>query len=170
MSAFKLTNEVAKLVVRECTWQSVWPEGASLFAAHEKEIGLQDASTPLDINVELCEQLERMGCLRIVGAFDGRGLPLDCRPRLVGYVFWYVSPNLLSRHNIVADQGPWYVVPELRRTPLGYRLMQTSIEMLHKDGVHQMMVHRAEGSPKGIEKMFAKFGGTRREEVWEIKL
>lgn len=160
----------SELIVRECSWNSVWPEGFKLFAQHEKEIGLQDASTPLDINVEMCQELYRLGVLRIIGAFDSRGLPLDCRPRLVGYIFWYVSPNLLSRHNMVADQGPWYVVPELRRTPLGYRLFVSSLEMLRKANVKQVMAHRSTDSPRGIEKMFARFNGKKREEVWEIKL
>lgn len=155
------------LEVRECAWSEVWPEGLALFRAHEKEIGVEDDRIPLDIDEGRCRTMYQMGVLRIVGAFQ---TPLYGRPRLAGYLFWYVSPSILSMQTMVADQGPWYVVPELRRTPLGFRLFAASVEMLKRAGVRQVLTHRSEHSPRGIEKIFERFGAKRLEEVWEIKL
>lgn len=153
----------SQLVVREAAWSEVWPQGFELFAQHERELKLDSPHTPIEINVELCEQCYKAGVLRIMGAFAGG-------TRLVGYLFWYVSPSLISRQTIVGDQGPWYVVPELRATSLGYRLFASSVDMLREAGVKQIMAHRAMNSPKGVEKLLKKFGGQRLEEVWEIKL
>lgn len=163
MSAFKLE-------VREVAWSEVWPQGLPLFAAHEKEIGVEDSGAPLDIDEGRCRTMYQMGILRIIGAFHTPAIAVNARPRLVGYLFWYVSPSILSRQTMVADQGPWYVVPELRKTPLGFKLFAKSIDMLRSAKVHQVLTHRSEHSPRGIEKIFEKFGAQRLEEVWEIKL
>jgi len=159
----------SKLVVRECAWTEVWPQGFELFRAHEQELKLDGPHAPIEINVDLCEKCANAGVLRIMGAFEqNETSPLD--PRLVGYLFWYVSPSLISRHNIVADQGPWYVVPALRSTTLGYRLFTESMKMLSASGVKQVMTHRAIHSPPGVEKLIKHFGGRKIEEVWEIDL
>lgn len=152
----------SQLIVRECSWSEVWPQGFQLFRDHEKELGLSDASDPISINHALCAEIYRVGVLKIVGAFRG--------PLLVGYVFWYVSPSLISQHNIIGDQGPWYVIPELRSSRLGYRLFDSSKKMLKQYGVTHMMAHRAMQSPQSVAKLIEKFGGKRHEEVWEIKL
>lgn len=152
-----------QLIVREVSWSEVWPQGLPHFVAHEKELGLDDPRWPVDVDVVQCAELNSLGVLRIVGAHDA-GV-------LVGYAFWFLTPNLLSRNVLVAQQGPYYVVPEWRKQGrLALRIWLASLEMLRSTGVKQVSCHRFPRSPEGLARFYEKSGGVRREEVWEIAL
>lgn len=147
-------------------WTEVWPAILELFSLHREEIGRKDIFDPLDIDSELVIQMEAANGLRIITArSDGD---------LVGYCIWYLSPNIETKGQLLATQGPWYVLPEWRTQGLGLELMRYALSVVKDAGAKLALLHHwvnpADPSRPDISKLFAFLGAIEVERVYALKL
>lgn len=141
-------------------WRTVWPEASWLFARHHEEVGAS-ALGPLQVAEELAEALDEAGVLKIASARDMTGA-------LVGYCMWYLGPNLESKNQMVATQGPWYSsIPGV-----GLRLFDFSIKLLPSFGVTLALPHHW-NTPSGVRiggLLMKKYGAKPLEFIYAIDL
>lgn len=152
----------AQLTIARESWTDFWPEAEPLLASHRTEV---EASSPAPFVVDtgLAAQLDAVGALVLVTArqYD----------KLLGYCIWTIGPNLESAGLLVASQGPWYVMPEHRASPLGLRLFHESIAILRLAGVHQALPHHwTGGAGQRLEKLFLRMGAKPLETVYSLWL
>ena len=150
---------MADVVIGEFTWDAIWPACEPLMEQHHKEVREKELQ-PFKVDVETAYKLDACGALVIAGAISGHSL--------VGYSIWYLSPNLESAGNIIASQGPWFVLPAFRGET-GKDLWQFSMFQLKKRGVKVIHAHHwMHGDGPRLGKFFKKLGGTPLETVYEI--
>ncbi len=149
-------------LIEPVNWATLWGSGGSdLFDLHRKEILEEDPRLPYSMNHGMIFGLEDAGMMQTLAArIDGHA---------VGYCIFFISPSLESFGNLCATQGPWFVHPQHRDSGLGLRLWHSSMKMLKGRGVRQVLAHRYEGSPEGLEKFFDR-KGKRFAQVWSIIL
>lgn len=139
-------------------WSSFKHEAAQLFKRHWREIALNHAEVPLDIDHERYDALAEAGALHIVTARKG-GL-------LIGYHLAIVSGHLHYKSTLHGITDIYYVVPECRHGTLAIRLFQAVERELKKVGVRKLFtatkLHLDQGrlfehlGYKPVERLYAK--------------
>lgn len=149
-------------LIEPMKWDTLWISGGKeLFELHRQEILSEDPRLPYSIDHVMLFKLEDLGIMQtLVASIAGHA---------VGYCIFFISPSLESCGNLCASQGPWFVSPKHRAGGLGIRLWEKSMEMLKGRGVRQILAHKYEGSPAGLEKFFDR-KGSRFAQVWSIIL
>jgi hypothetical protein len=138
-------------------WAKVEREIQSLFARHLDELG----GGELDLDVQLCRDLDAAGALLILTARD-EDLVLQ------GYCIWTIGPSLEHAGELVAELRPWYVRPEKRNSTLAFRLFHESLELLRSRGIHRCFPHHWGNAT--LDKFFTRMGARPIEWVYELKI
>jgi hypothetical protein len=145
-------------------WATFWPDAEPLLRNHRAEVDPEAMSAPFEMNVPLAEMLDACGALVIFTAREG---PLAS---LVGYCIWTLGPSLESA-TLCATQGPWYVRPDRRMSPIGLRLFTRSLGALRELGVQRALPHHW-ATPDGerLGAYFARLGAKRIETTYSLML
>src|ERR1019366_9058488 len=96
------------------SWNAFYPECLTLFSEHEEEIGEMNPSMPLDTDVAMCSALDQVGRAIIVVARKEQ--------KMIVYCTFFLSHSLMSKSVLVANQGPFFVTKDERRTGAGLKM------------------------------------------------
>lgn len=138
-------------------WAKVEREIVKLFARHLDELG----GGELDLDLDLCRQLDASGALMILAARDDESA-------LQGYCIWTIGPSLEHSGELVAELKPWYVRPEKRNSTLAFRLFKESLELLRSRGIKRCFPHHWGNETLG--RFFTRLGARPVEYVYELEL
>jgi len=130
--------------------------------AHHRELGVPWTFDPFP---EMVEVIENAGNLVCACAREDS--------KLVGYLIWYLSPDLTDRISRIATQGAWYVEPAHRAHSTGERLLKVTLQHMREIGVKRAFPHFwAVGSihDAGMDKLLRRLGGKKTEVVYLIDL
>jgi GNAT superfamily N-acetyltransferase len=145
--------------VREEDLTSLWDEAMPLFEAHWREIAhYQDIV--LDIDREAYAALERADVIRMWTA--------RAAGRLVGYVIFFVRPNMHYRASKQALQDVLFLLPEYRRGPAGLTLIRVAETRLRDEGV-QVVYHHAKRTNR-VGELLGRLGYELVDEIWAKRL
>ncbi len=104
-----------------------------LLEAHWKEIAhFQDIA--LDPDVEMYKKVEDAGMLR---CYTVRTHSWE----LVGYVVYFVRPNMHYKQSVQASQDVLFLRQDLRKSTIGMRLIKHADEQLRAEGVQAVYQH-----------------------------
>jgi GNAT superfamily N-acetyltransferase len=145
-------------VYAEEPWSAFKTEAAPMFLRHWREIALNHAEVPLDIDHERYDALAAVGALHVLTARRA-GL-------LIGYHIAIISGHLHYRSTLHGITDVYYVAPECRHGVTGMRLFQAVERELKKRGVHKLFtatkLHLDQGplferlGYKPVERLYAK--------------
>lgn len=152
----------AQLSYREEPWTSFWPESQLLLAAHHEELE-PDARAPFVVDSAAASAMDAAGVLSITTARSAAGA-------LVGYCIWYLGAALDSP-TICATQGPWFVLPDWRRSGAGLKVFEESLQVLRARGIARAFPHHwmAGGGP-ALGRYFARLGAKPVEVSYDLWL
>lgn len=111
-------------------WAALKPEMLPLLVEHWKEIALNHAEVPLDIDHERYDALDEAGVLHIVTARED-GV-------LIGYHVAIVSTHLHYKSTLHGITDVYYIAPAKRQGFTGIRLFQTVEKELKTLGVKKL--------------------------------
>lgn len=139
-------------------WATFKAEARELFVRHWKEVALNHADVPLDIDHARYDALAAAGGLHVLTARRG-GL-------LIGYQVTIVSPHLHYRSTLHGITDVYWIAPECRHGVTAIRLFQAAERELKKLGVRKLFtatkLHLDQGSLferlgyKPVERLYAK--------------
>jgi L-amino acid N-acyltransferase YncA len=139
-------------------WRDLRGEMLPLLVRHWREVALNHADVPLDIDEAAYAQHDEAGALHIVTARrDGL---------LVGYHVSIVSPHLHYRSTLHALTDVYWIAPECRHGVTAMRLFQAAERTLKERGVRKIFtatkLHLDQGPLferlgfKPVERVYAK--------------
>lgn len=144
-------------------WGEFWPEARGLMKEHHEEISPEDRKGKFNPDFMMASQMDLMNVLMIVSARENEVL--------VGYCLWYLSTDLECAGMMIASQGPWFVTKGARKSTIGLKLMNTSLEALRARGVHSAMLHHwAKSQGVSLRKFFDRLGASPLETVYSLPL
>ena len=120
--------------IEKVFWDDLWPEAKQLMLAHKVETGQDDPRQVLVPDSQRIRAFEATGGLMLLAARDSA-------EALVGYSIWYISKSLETSGLLVADQGPWYVVPAWRSRGVGLSLWRKAKRLLREAEVRLILAH-----------------------------
>jgi L-amino acid N-acyltransferase YncA len=139
-------------------WSSFKAEARELFQRHWREVALNHAEVPLDIDYARYDALEAAGGLHVLTARRG-GL-------LIGYQVTIVSPHLHYRSTLHGITDVYWIAPECRHGVTAMRLFQAAERELKKLGVRKLFtatkLHLDQGplferlGYRPVERLYAK--------------
>lgn len=139
-------------------WRDLKPEMLPLLKRHWREIALNHADVPLDIDHERYDAMDKSGSLHI----------LTCRRAglLIGYHVAIVSGHLHYKSTLHGITDVYYIAPECRHGVTGMRMFQAVERELKKLGVRKLFtatkLHLDQGTLferlgyKPVERLYAK--------------
>lgn len=141
-------------------FRSWFLEGAPLMRAHWEEVANWRDEVPLEVDVVRACAMEERGELRAwTVRHDGH---------LVGYVVCLIGPHLHYRTTIHGWVDVVYLVPALRGTGVGRRLLDRVITDLREAGVRRLACHVKLGFDFGP--LLEQMGFRATETIWETSL
>jgi GNAT superfamily N-acetyltransferase len=156
------TTTTEKVSVAFESWSMLWPECEPLMYEHWKEVRENRANLPFAVNCEVAQRLDDAGAMICLGArYQGD---------LIGYLIWFITPNMESVGFLQATLGPFFVLPEHEGT--GYKLWSLGLERLREIGVKTAHVHcSAVGKRREKVKQFWRLVGAKPyEATYELVL
>jgi GNAT superfamily N-acetyltransferase len=108
-------------------WSACVGEMRPLWEAHWREVGLDHADVPLDMDESLYERMEADGRLHVLTARRAGAL--------VGYLVAVVQPHLHYRSTLFATFDLYYLAPEERSGWRGVSLFRAAERSLRDRGV-----------------------------------
>ena len=142
-------------------WATFKHEAAPLFVRHWREIALNHAEVPLDIDHERYNGLAAAGALHVLTA-RRNGL-------LIGYHIAIVSGHLHYASTLHGITDVYWIAPECRHGVTGMRMFQAVERELQKLGVRKLLtatkLHLDQGpllerlGYRPIERMYSKILG-----------
>src|ERR1700761_5596455 len=98
--------DAAEILVREERWSDIAQEADVLAAMHFREVdeGVEPRR-PYKLDKRLMQLIADSGALSITAARNGA-------EKLIGYCSWIVKPDVESEGLLIAEHGPWFVLPE----------------------------------------------------------
>lgn len=134
-------------------WRDLRPEMLPLLDRHWREIALNHADVPLDIDHERYDALDEAGALHIVTVRrDGD---------LIGYHVAIVSTHLHYASTLHGITDVFYVAPEYRQGFIGIRLFQCVEKELKALGVKKL--YTGTKVHLDLSKLFERLGYRRVE-------
>jgi hypothetical protein len=112
-------------------WATYVVDAPPLWQNHYKEVALNQAEIPLDMDLARYEQLDALGMLHIVTARTGGAL--------VGYFTGVVSPHLHYRSTLHCLVDLYWLEPLWRRGTLALKLFGHAHRTLKDRGVVKVM-------------------------------
>lgn len=134
-----MRNSSRRLTAQPLLWRQLWPAAKELGLQHHVERGFSRES--YNVNPIEMQSLELSNRLRIIGGFNN-----GC---LAGYMIWHLGPQFGEQGSLLGRLGPWYVVPELRRTRLGLKMIDQSELLLKACGCHRLLWNVPAGASAG---------------------
>lgn len=137
------------------------PNVMDLLRAHWNELGLHHAECPLDPDFPRYISLEALGVFRTWAARAG--------PTLVGYIAFFVQPNLHYKSTLHATEDLFLLAAPYRRGSNGLRMWRTAIDALTELGVKRVIVHSKvhfEVERGGLGKFFQRLGFEKTDELF----
>ncbi len=133
------------------SWDKFYPVCLPLFKEHEAEIG--ENNMPLDVDVETCATMDKIGMALIVVAYkDGI---------MIGYCTFFLSKCLMSKNILIGTQGPYFVTKEERKTGAGLKLYREAIKQMKEKGVKNIYPHHyLRGDSAKLGAYFENLGAT----------
>lgn len=142
-------------------WGDMEDEALALGEAHfhEASVELPDCYQ-YDPNVELLYRLAQTNAQRSWSVREGG--------RLVGYLLFFLYPDIQSAEVLVADQGPWYVRPGTRGL-VGLKMLKRAVADLKADGVRVInLCHPVVGRGAKLGLAFARMGAVEKERKYVL--
>lgn len=141
---------------------SIWPEVDALGAAHFEEVdGGIEPNRPYRLDVALMQQLENIGCLKIITA--------RVKGHLAGYCTWNITPDVESAGLLIAQQGAWFVGKDFDRLHLGTKMLKMAITELRKLGVKNIFPHhRLQGRGARLGLLFRRMGAKEIQHTYSL--
>ena len=128
---FELRREPALMTYQTERLDDWRVEAEPLLARHWREIALDQDVVPLDPDWPAYAQIEAAGMLHITTArLEGA---------LVGYVVYFLAPNLHYRSLKVAEADVFWLAPECRKGTAGIRLLKAAERNLKPLGVNKIV-------------------------------
>jgi hypothetical protein len=151
---------LADVVIREEGWHSMAVEAEALGREHFKETdeGVEPRR-PWKLNMKMMGQIYDAGVLSIMSARDGE--------KLVGYHFWTITPDVESDGLIIAQHGPWFVLPGY--PGIGGKLLKESLPVLKARGVHVCYPHhRLQGRGARLGDFYRRLGAVEIQHTYSL--
>lgn len=144
------------------SWSTLWPECEPLMFEHWKEVRENRAGLPFAVNCEIAQRLDEGGAMICLGARH--------KGSLVGYLIWFVTPNMESVGALQATLGPFFVLPEYEG--IGYKMWTLGIERLRQIGVKTAHTHCSVVGPRQekVKKFWQLVGAKPYEMIYEMVL
>lgn len=133
-----------------------------LVQQHNAEIAYDvTMSDPLDIDVDLYQQLQDFGALRVFTAREGG--------HLIGYAVFHVGNSPQRKYLKQAHEGGLYVHPDFRRGRTALKLIAYADAELAKENVDMVMYSSPAANPKFGE-LLHLLGYSKVDEVYARRL
>lgn len=122
-----------------------------LFVKHWREVGSDQDAVPLDVDVRRLLQYEQAGRLGIVAArHEGK---------LVGYVVVIMGPHLHHASTNWGQFDGFWLDPDYRKGPSGYRMLRGAVAAARKKGVKVLTVPVPQAFENGrLNNLFKRMG------------
>lgn len=149
-----------ELSIREEPWSSVWPDAKLLALLHAREVeaGVEPRRWHA-VDEIIMERMAELGVLRTWVARGAQGL--------VGYLVWQVTLDAEAKGLLIAQMGPWYVLPHQPR--VAFELFDASIAGLKALGVQLVLPHhRTQGRGAGLGKFFQRRGAKLIQHTYSL--
>jgi N-acetylglutamate synthase-like GNAT family acetyltransferase len=142
-------------------WASFKVEARELFVRHWREVALNHAQVPLDVDYERYDEMAARGAVHVVTARrDGL---------LIGYHVAFIAGHMHYRSTLHAVTDVYWIAPECRHGVTAIRLFQAVERELAKRGVKKLFtatkLHLDQGplferlGYKPVERMYSKLLG-----------
>jgi hypothetical protein len=142
-------------------WATFKVEAKGLFERHWREVALNHAEVPLDVDYPRYDEMAARGAVHVVTARRG-GL-------LIGYHVAFIAGHMHYRSTLHAVTDVYWIAPECRHGVTAIRLFQAVERELAKRGVRKVFtatkLHMDQGplferlGYKPVERMYAKLLG-----------
>ncbi len=142
-------------------WSSFKVEARELFVRHWREIALNHAEVPLDIDYERYDEMAARGAVHVLTA-RRNGL-------LIGYHVAFIAGHMHYRSTLHAVTDVYWIAPECRHGVTAMRLLQAVERELKRRGVRKLFtatkLHLDQGplferlGYRPVERMYAKLIG-----------
>jgi len=139
-------------------WRDIKSEMLPMLVEHWKEVALNHADVPLDIDEERYDGLDAVGALHI--------LTVRRAGKLIGYHVAIVSGHLHYKSTLHGITDVYYIAPEHRHGITGMRMFQAVESELKKLGVRKLFtatkLHMDQGplferlGYRPVERLYAK--------------
>ena len=165
-------------------FHDIWPELQPLLHRHWDEIARKDLCGALDINESVYRRLEEAGILLLVTA--RRHAPEDAaasapaaapsgyptanfgdppqKGQLIGYVAYFLAPNLHYQHLLVAEADVFFLAPEHRQGTTGLRLIRAGERAALAAGATTLVQKVKTDHDCGA--IFKRMGYSHAENIW----
>jgi hypothetical protein len=131
-------------------WEAFVDEAEDLANAHNREV--YEGTMP-----KLLLDRQQLAALSAANAV----LTLSARAngRLIGYLLWTIGRDPEASGQLVAYQGPWYVLPDWGR--VGLRLFKASLPLLRRWHPDRLEIHHpVRGRGATLSAWFTRLGAT----------
>lgn len=158
MSSVQLASAMPTVLATE-PWDSFWPDAEPLMQQHWLEVnsGIEPRRQYRPDTARF-RALSMMGVLLIVTARRAG--------QLIGYCWATITPDLESTGQVMATQGPWYVVPGAGSN-IGYRLFERMLAELRLAGVGALFLHhRLQGRGQHLASFYRRWGAVEYQHEW----
>lgn len=122
--------------IKEIEFRDFFEVAGDLFERHQQEV----PDTPdtnnwiLDIDYSLYVQLERVGGLFVLAAFE------EDQAKPIGYIVCFMTPSLHSKGKLICDTDVIYIDPQYRGQGLAEELLLTAEDVAQSKGANVFMV------------------------------
>lgn len=143
---------MSRIELEEPRWGEIKAEVMPLAEQHYQEVdGGVEPKRKFLIDDTVMEQMDKAGLLKIIVArVDGF---------LAGYISWTVTYDPESKGLLIANMGPWFVLPEYAKNSLGHKMMDKSLSLLRDLGVQMIYPHhRLQGRGSDLGAYFLRLG------------
>lgn len=145
-------------------WSSFKVEAKGLFERHWKEVALNHAEVPLDIDYARYDEMATRGAVHVVTARRDS--------KLIGYHVAFISGHMHYLSTLHAVTDVYWIAPENRHGVTAIRLFQAVERELAKRGVKKLLtatkLHMDQGALfehlgyRPIERMYSKLIGEKK--------
>ena len=126
------------MIIKEITFDYLWENGQKVIRSYYDELCLRPDLTELSPDLVRYKELERMGLLQTLGAFEGE--------EMIGQsVIIYSTPMHYST-TPVALSDSLFILKEHRNGSAGVRLIRRTEEEARKRGSKLLILHGKEGT------------------------
>lgn len=148
------------------SWDEFWPEGQELLKTeYDEYVELLGLWRQHEVDIELAKATMQAGLLYVaIARVNGA---------MTGYCMISIAPDLESRGNVIATQGPFWVKAQRRHKGLGLgaKLLGMCIERAKNLGANDLDLHHPiVGRGRSLAKFFQFIGAKPMNMSYRLKL
>src|SRR5215469_15404999 len=127
-----MDREIKMIVeVKKVEWDEFYPAVLPLFLEEVEET--KALSFPLDVDDNLGRIIVQSGASSLFVAL--------VNSTIIGYCIWAHGPNVMVMGKTIAQQGPWFVSKDFRKSGAALALLKKGIEYCKEIGSSEIFVH-----------------------------